>query len=712
MTLPPDYLERDYLERDYLERVYAGVLGKMIGVYLGRPVEGWSYARITDTFGELDRYVHEHRGWPLVLPDDDLIGTFTFIRALPEHGQRADLTPAEIGETWLNHIVEGRTCLWWGGFGNSTEQTAYLRLKGGIPAPESGSIRLNGRTVAEQIGAQIFIDGWAMVAPGDPDLAASLARRAASVSHDGEAIHAAAALAAMEALAFVESDLDRLLDAALGAIPEDCLIARLHRDLRAWRRAEPDWRRARLQLEERYGPARFPGNVHVVPNHGVIVLALLYGGGDFHRTLTIANTCGWDTDCNSGNVGCLLGLRGGLAALEGGPDWRGPLADRLYLPGAEGGRAITDALTVALEIVNTGRALAGETPLTPKHGAKYHFGVPGAVQGFAGEGLALENVAGHSRLGARSLALRSLSGRATAMTRTFLPPEVPPPPDVPYARGPGGGWNYTLLASPSLYPGQAVRAEIEADADNPEPLQVALCLRFYDADDRLQLKCGPVGALAPGKRAVLEWEVPDLGGLPVAEIGVELEGNVPGTAYLDFLTWVGSPRVTLGRPDLSGAGAMWRRAWVNAAEQLDARAPEPYRLLQGRGVGLISQGTRDWTDYAVEADLTVQLARAAGLAARFQGLRRHYALRLLPGALQLVKVCGGEEVLAEAPCPWTFGETRRLRLEVCGAHLRGSLDGVPMLEAGDDFEPLLGGGVALFVEEGWLSGGAVRIEPL
>ncbi|HZC34735.1 MAG TPA: ADP-ribosylglycohydrolase family protein [Chthoniobacterales bacterium] len=30
----------------YLERVYAGVLGKIIGVYLGRPFENWTNDRI------------------------------------------------------------------------------------------------------------------------------------------------------------------------------------------------------------------------------------------------------------------------------------------------------------------------------------------------------------------------------------------------------------------------------------------------------------------------------------------------------------------------------------------------------------------------------------------------------------------------------------------------------------------------------------------
>ena len=61
--------------------------------------------------------------------------------------------------------------------------------------------------MAEQIGAQIFIDGWAMVAPGDPELAADLARRAGSVSHDGEAVYGAQVIAAMEAQAFVENDI-------------------------------------------------------------------------------------------------------------------------------------------------------------------------------------------------------------------------------------------------------------------------------------------------------------------------------------------------------------------------------------------------------------------------------------------------------------------------------------------------------------------------
>src|SRR5438045_8639512 len=174
--------------------------------------------------GEITYYVHERLGVPLIVTDDDISGTFTFLRALPDHGNSRELTAQQIGQTWLNYIIENRTILWWGGLGNSTEHTAYLRLKSGVPAPRSGSVALNSRWVAEQIGAQIFIDGWGMVSPGDPERAADLARRAASVSHDGEAIYGAQVIAAMEALAFVEPSLDQLLDTATGLIPRDSLI--------------------------------------------------------------------------------------------------------------------------------------------------------------------------------------------------------------------------------------------------------------------------------------------------------------------------------------------------------------------------------------------------------------------------------------------------------------------------------------------------------
>ena len=130
--------------------------------------------------------------------------------------------------------------------------------------------------VAEQIGAQIFIDGWGMVAPCQPILAAKLAEQAGKVSHDGEAVHAAMLWAAMEAEAFGSADIDHLLDTGLAQIPRDCLIAKLIADIRSWHRSNGDWRQTRQMIEDHYGYDKYPGNCHVVPNHALMIMAVLY----------------------------------------------------------------------------------------------------------------------------------------------------------------------------------------------------------------------------------------------------------------------------------------------------------------------------------------------------------------------------------------------------------------------------------------------------
>ncbi|MBN1933903.1 MAG: ADP-ribosylglycohydrolase family protein [Anaerolineae bacterium] len=705
---------------DYVERVYAGVLGKIIGVYLGRPFEGWSYERIVEELGEVWYYVHDRLNKPLIVTDDDISGTFTFLRALPDYGNDANLTPVQIGQTWLNYLIDRRTVLWWGGLGNSTEHTAYLRLKKGIPAPRSGSIALNGKVVAEQIGAQIFIDGWAMVAPGDPERAADLARRAASVSHDGEAIYGAQVLAAMESLAFVEADWDVLFDTALRLIPDDSVIHRMIGELRDLRAREPDWRTAFAWLRSHYGYNKYGGNCHLVPNHGLLMLSLLYGDDDFQKTLMLVNTCGWDTDCNSGNAGCLMGIKNGLVGLEMGPDWRGPVADRLYLPTADGGRAITDAVAETYHIVNVGRALAGQSSSAPKGGARFHFDLPGAVQGWLPEQsseskgtLTVENVAGHSELGSRSLALRycgMATGRpARVAAATFIPKDA--------AQMPG----YGLLASPTLYPGQTVRARLVADESNVLPVVCRLFICTYGAQDALVRTYGPSTVLSAGEAHCFEWSVlsidgaPSATGAPVAEIGIEInsDARADGTLYLDYLTWDGEPDLLLTRPVYEGT--MWRCAWVDGVDQFSVHG-EPFRLVQNEGTGLLMHGAREWQNYCVGADVTPHLVEAAGIAARAQGMRRYYALLLCrDGMLRLVKALDGDIILAEKPFAWQFGERHDLSLETVnvagGVRLRAWIDGDLTFEVVDLVRPLLGGAVALLCTEGRTATQAVSVRP-
>ena len=691
------------LPADYLERAYAAVLGKLIGVYLGRPFENWTYERISNELGPIEGYVHERLRVPLVVTDDDVAGAFTFVRALEDHAGGSDLSAREIGETWLNYIVEHRSILWWGGNGTSTEHTAWLNLKNGVPAPQSGSIAANGQAVAEQIGAQIFIDGWAIVAPGNAQLAAKLAGEAGRVSHDGVAVHAAQLWAAMEAEAFVCDDVERLLEVGLAQIPTNSPIAAMIADVRRWRARHADWRATRAEIAAHYGYDKYPGHCHVVPNHALMIMAILYAPRDFSLAQTIVCTSGWDTDCNAGNVGCLMGALLGLEGLATRYDWRGPMADRMLISSADGGNAINDAVRVTYRLVNSGRALAGAPPLPPpKAGAPFHFSLPGSVQGFervaAGEAtLTLDNAAfeqgralwlRYARLGAEPVA---------ALTPTFASP------DVTEMR------TYDLMATPLVYSGQTLVARLVASPDNRSAVSAQLRARVYGRDDALLSLDGAPTRLEPGAEAVLRWCLPDTGGQPIQSIGIALSDGGEGAVALDYLRWDGAPAVRLRRPDVPSD--FWRRAWVNAANQFATQFPLAFRISQDRGDGMIIHGTSDWRDLKVETTLKVHLAESAGLGMRVQGLRRYLAVLLYrSGVLRIVRrFDGASETLAEAPLVWSFEVGYPLSVQVVGDLVTAEVGGVRLQARDLGPRSLKMGGFAMTVESGSCSCDEFRV---
>jgi ADP-ribosylglycohydrolase len=697
------------LPNDYLERVYAGVIGKLVGVYLGRPFEGWTYQKIMEELGPIEYYVHERLKQPLVVTDDDVAGTFTFIRALEDYGVKPGLSAEEIGKAWLNYIVEERSILWWGGNGNSTEHTAWLNLKKGVAAPASGSIATNGQAVAEQIGAQIFIDGWAMVAPRQPELAARLAEQAGKVSHDGESVYAAMLWAAMEAEAFGSADIDHLLDTGLAQIPRDSLIAKLIADVRAWHREHPDWRDTRQKIQDNYGYDKYPGNCHVVPNHALMVMAVLYAPQDFQKAQMIVNTSGWDTDCNAGNVGCLLGIMNGLEGLDEGPDWRGPIADRMLISSADGGNSINDAVRQAYYLTNLGLRLAGGQAMdAPKNGAQFHFSLPGSQQGFQLlDGLDANRAVriGNAELeSSRALAIdfEALGpGQAVAVTSPTFSPR-----DVLNMR------TYDLMATPLVYPGQVVKARIVAGAGNRGAVEVTLRARVYDEHDQMRDVDGEPRKIGAGEDATLEWTLPDMGGQPIAELGLvisSLDKRADGRLLVDYLRWDGTPALTLRRPQ--GDGDFWRMSWVNGASFFSKRFPQAFRISQDVGEGIIIHGTRQWTDYQASGDVMLHLGNYGGLAVRAQGLRRFYGARVTrEGKMQIVRVRDDDvRVLAEMPFSTEFEKPIAMRVSATGGHIVFEADGVSIAADDDTAEAFRDGGIGLLVHEGALSANEIRV---
>jgi ADP-ribosylglycohydrolase len=690
---------------NYEQQVYAGVLGKVIGVYLARPVEGWPKQRLVDDWGLIDHYIAADRGFPLVVPDDDITGTFTFIRALEDSGRYADTPPDFFGKTWLNYLIEGKTILWWGGLGVSTEHTAYLRLKHGVPSPRSGSIALNGRVVAEQIGAQIFIDAFGLVAPGEPQLAARLACPAAQVSHDGEAVNAAMVVAAMVSAAFVEKDMEKLLDIGVSVIGADSLIAQLHRDVRSWCRQDGDWQKTYDRIAEKYGYDTYGGGCHVVPNHALMVMAWSYAPDDFRRALAIITTAGWDTDCNAANVGAVMGLVAGLDGISKDYDFRGPFADRMVLPTAEGTRHISDCLQEALHIARIGRRIMGWPELPPpKAGAWHHFSLPGSLHGYMVEPsdesghVSVSNVIGPSGNRMLEMAFRGLSPERPARVST---PLLASPTDSGYA----------VMGAPRLYPGQTVTVTGHMEAASG-PASLRLFIRRFireqekDAAAEADLTYGDPIALNREGLFTATVAAPGDQGFPVRDFGFEIAGQhgAAGRVLIDTVTYGGAPRLRIDGelPRTESGAALGWVADLNVISGRISAGKQPlicYGKNEGRGV--LVTGADDWTDYTISARLSIHCADAAGLIARYQGLQRFVALTKTRDALKLVRNFYGETILAQIPCSWEVDELHSVSLTVRGRRVTASLDGKEVLTAEDTD---LGHGGAGFLVDSGLAG--------
>lgn len=675
--------------KEYQNTIYAGVLGKLIGVYLGRPVEGWSFEKIRDHFGEVYYYKNHVTGAPLIVPDDDISGTFAFFRALEDCGYDAELSAEDIGNAWLNYIVENETILWWGGLCRSTEHTAYIRLKNGIKAPESGSEALNGKSMSEQIGAEIFIDTWALVNPGNPERAAVMARKAASVSHDGLAIDAAVYLAVMEAMAFEEKDIDVLLDKGMEYI-DNPFFKELVAELRRRCREARDWHEVREWIAQEHGYEKYPGNCPMVTNHLALLMAFILGGDDFHKACMIACSAGWDTDCNSGNVGCLNGIRLGLECFEQGANLRKPVADRLYVVTSDSGETVSDAVLETRKIVKAAAALNGEEVEIPKE--RYAFEYPGSVQGFIPFDeqveeqvlTGIENVRTSSGEYGCRISYEGLGKgvHASCCVDTFI--DLQP-------KGKEGTSYFDVLCSPTLYSGQEITACVTApDEKTPE---FRFFIQYFDENDQLDLLYADAAALRQGKNEI-RWTVPDTHGHAIYRLGITLcsETRLDGSIILHTLDWSNAPvRYAMGRsmemtPSLTPwtTTTAWLKTFVSSADHFNPDYTVTFSICHERENGVVTTGSSDWDDYTVSSTLTFSKQDAAGLVARAKGHRQYYGAVLTEGCARIYKQKNGQRtILAEESYPYQIDETHHLAFRVKGETLELYVDAKRVLHTED-----------------------------
>lgn len=670
----------------YKEQIYAGVLGKIIGVYMGRPVEGWSYDNIRSHFDEINYYIAHKVGAPFIVPDDDISGTFVFYRALEDSGYPADITAAQIGEAWLNYIVEDKTVLWWGGMCRSTEHSAYLRLKAGIMPPLSGSNEYNGKAIAEQIGSQIFIDTWAMVNPGNPDRAAKMAREACLVSHDGIAIEAAVYLAAMEAMAFDVKDVDILLQECRKYIADNeygRILNGLLDDVIAQCEQTSDWRQVRDWIETNHNYAKYQGNCPMVPNHLSVIMALKMGGDDFRKSVAIAVSAGWDTDCNAGNIGCLNAIRLGLDSINAEADMRGPVADRMYVVSTDGADCIFDAVQESRKVIKAASILAGETPPAPQN--RFAFEFPGSTQGFLPHpaltfGQAAKTVENaFAAKGETGLLIRyegiSKGVTAAVSVQTFVDPTPKAAADTSY---------FEVYASPTLYSSQTVRAKFHCDeADNAD---VRFFIDYYDANDEIATITGDERFTMKKGDNEITWVVPETNGRAVYRLGIELvsEGRKDGEIILKTLDWKGTPKCFhMGTsqeltPGLSPfvTRTKWMTSFMSTAKHLGPDHLATFAISHPEDNGVMTIGGADWDNYRIESRIQFVHALCGGLVARSKGHRQYYAAVFMDGKIAIIKRTGAEvTVLAESTMTYAEGNWYDFTFEVKGNRLTMLIDG-------------------------------------
>ncbi|XZF74864.1 ADP-ribosylglycohydrolase family protein [Bacillus sp. AL-1R] len=507
------------ISNDYLEKVYAGFLGMNVGIRLGAPVEPteWTPELIQDVYGDIKGYLKDYKTFSA---DDDANGPVFFLRALYDDAKDRELTPDDVGRAWLNYTREGIGMFWWGGEGISTEHTAYNNLKKGISAPKSGSAEVNGIVLAEQIGGQIFVDSWGLLFPNNPKKAADYAETAASVSHDKNGLFGARFIAACIAQAFSAKSINEIIEAGLKEIPEDSTYALVVRAVLDFYKQVPnDFRLCRQYLEDEWGYDKYPGICHIIPNAGVCVLSLLYGNGDFARTIEIATMCGWDTDCNAGNVGTILGVFTGINKIA--DHYRKPINDFIATSSVSGYLNILDIPTFSKSLAILGYKMANQEPPVDlidsyrEEEIYFDFTLPGSTHGFKTDFpfktfLRHNSGQGYKRNGSLEIFIdRMIKGESS---KIFYKPF--------YRREEFNDEKYKPTFAPQIYSGQNVSLKIYSDKIQGEDFILTPYIRNTYSKETVKLNSIK---LINGEWNSIEFIVPDTDGELIDEVGFILE---------------------------------------------------------------------------------------------------------------------------------------------------------------------------------------------
>lgn len=302
------------LSRQALEdKIRGGWAGQMIGVSYGAPTEFTSNGKIIE--GPI---AWKPEMVANAIEQDDLYVEMTFTEVMDRLGLEA--TTEQYGEAFR----DSKYRLWHANAG------ARRLLNQGIKAPWSGHPKYNLH--ANDIDFQIESDFIGMMTPGLPQEANKYADRVGHVMNYGDGVYGGMFFGGMYAAAFFQTDPRRVVEAGLASIPMQSGYARIIRDVLAWSAQHPDdWKQTWRLIEDKWNKddacpdgALTSFNIDARLNGAYVALGLLYGKGDFTRTLEVSARAGQDSDCNPSSAAGILGVMIGYAAIP--DEWKSGIA--------------------------------------------------------------------------------------------------------------------------------------------------------------------------------------------------------------------------------------------------------------------------------------------------------------------------------------------------------------------------------------------------
>ncbi len=288
----PQVVEVNTEGEKFKDQIKASWISQFIGAAMGTMVEGYTTENLYEAFGDVKDYLRKPNTY-----NDDITFEIAFLDAFKEKGY--DVSSKDIALSWIGLIPAG-----W-----SAEEIALKNIRSGLLPPDSA---LFNNPFSEWIGAQMRGGICGMVAPGNPKLAAYLAWEDGQVSHINNGILGEVFNAVMTSMAFVESDVRKIVESAISMIPSDSEYYSVLKFAYDSCLNNENWQDAHKQCRQKYIKYNW---IHAYPNACCEIIALMYGEGDYEKTLNIITMCGVDADCNAGMIMPILGIQKGMSII-------------------------------------------------------------------------------------------------------------------------------------------------------------------------------------------------------------------------------------------------------------------------------------------------------------------------------------------------------------------------------------------------------------